>query len=327
MAGELDEYTQFILENFSPESLSLPRNEAEAASMEILHFLATAGRPKLPPEYRQKNETKVKTPSVVLEEQPSTDCAAVQLSRRKRFVRLSLMPGLMPAANIAIRSRLFTTSTGPRIQYNTFTEIASWHKNISISYKGEELRQDDSSVWFQLCKIAAKDPDFKISCTMYQLLKSLRLTDTGKNRKKVREQLDRLSDAKIFIRFDDIEYKGTILPEYAVDGTGKILANLSATISQLLGIYDFTMLKEDVHFSIPKTTQWFHAFLQSQAGPEVVIPWDKIKELSGTQEDNMDNFQRNFRKVAIKHLKEIGIITSAKTSKGNLVVVIDKDKG
>ena len=260
--------------------------------------------------------------------QESKECDAVTRARRSRFVQLSLVPEFVPAANAAIRARLFTVGTGEREKFNEFRPIASWHKDLEVSYKGEELRQDDCSLWIQLCKLAANDPDFQVSCTRYQLLKILKKTDSGKNRKTLREQLDRLFDGKLKIIFGDVEYQGSILPEFAVDGKGRIVANLSMTISRLLGIHDFTMLNMEVRLALPgPMAQWFHAFLKSQAGPEVAIPWEQIKELSGSKEEDIESFKRNFRKAVLKPLKDVGFVMDAKTKRGNLVVEIDKRKG
>lgn len=258
---------------------------------------------------------------------PIQDSEAVTRVKRSRLVQLSLVPELVPAANAAIRSCLFTTGVGQREMFHDYKQIITWHKNLVIRYKGEELRQDDCSLWIQLCKKATLSPQFRVSCSFYQLLKELKLTDTGPNRKKLREQLDRLFEGKLHITFGNIEYKGSILPEFAIDSNGKIVANLSITISKLLGIHDFSMLNWDVRLSLPPTSQWFHGFLKSQSGPEVIISWDKIKGLSGSKEHNMDNFKRNFRKAVIKPLQGVGFILSARTQKGKLHVVIDKSKG
>ncbi|MGD9661512.1 MAG: hypothetical protein AB7U63_09580 [Porticoccaceae bacterium] len=258
---------------------------------------------------------------------PIQDNEAVTRVKRSRLVQLSLVPELVPAANAAIRSCLFTTGVGPREMFNDYTPIITWHKNLIIRYKGEELRQDDCSLWIQLCKKATLNPHFRVSCSFYQLLKELKLTDTGPNRKKLREQLDRLFEGKLHITFGNIEYKGSILPEFAIDGDGKIVANLSLTISKLLGIHDFSMLNWDVRLTLPPTSQWFHGFLKSQSGPDVIISWDQIKGLSGSKEHSMDNFKRNFRKAVIKPLQRVGFILFARTQKGKLHVVIDKSKG
>ena len=189
------------------------------------------------------------------------------------------------------------------------------------------MRQDDCSVWIQLCKLAANDPRFQVKCTIYGLLKSLQKKDTGGNRKILKQQLQRLFQSKLHIKFGKTEYYGSMFPEYAIDSKGFIVANLSKTIAKLLGIHDFTMVNMEVRLSLAYTAQWFHLFLKSQSGPEVIIPWEKIHELCGTAESNRENFIKNFRKLSIKPLMEIGLILSAQTRQGRLIVTIDKEKG
>ena len=183
-------------------------------------------------------------PEEVQQNPPVQDSEAVTRVKRSRLVQLSLVPELVPAANAAIRSCLFTTGVGTRAIFHDYTPIMTWHKNLTIRYKGEELRQDDCSLWIQLCKKAAANPHFRVSCSFYQLLKELKLTDTGPNRKKLREQLDRLFEGRLHITFGNVEYKGSILPEFAIDSTGKIVANLSITISKLLGIHAIRVVIE-----------------------------------------------------------------------------------
>jgi hypothetical protein len=259
----------------------------------------------------------------------SKECDAVAKLKRSRFVQLSLVPEFVPAANAAIRSRLFTTGTGPRYKFDDFTPIATWHKNLEVSYAGEELRQEECSVWIQLCKFAASDPDFRISTTRYKLLKALNKEDSGENRNVLKQQLLRLFKGQLRIVFGEIEYYGSILPDFAIEnkGKGKIVANLNKTISKLLGLYDFTMLNMDVRLSLPPMAQWFHAFVKSQDGPEISIPWVQIHELSGSKESNLENYKKNFRKAVLKPLKEIGFIIEAKSRGGNLLVQFDKRKG
>ena len=257
------------------------------------------------------------------------ECDAVTKLKQKRFVQLSLLPEFVPAANAAIRSRLFTTGTGERYKFNEFTPIASWHKDLEVSYSGEELRQEELSVWIQLCKLAADDHDFRISTTRYKLLKALNKDDSGENRKILKQQLLRLFNGKLHISFGGNEYYGSILPEFAIEnkGKGKIIANLNKTISKLLGIYDFTMLNMDLRLSLSPGGQWFHAFVKSQEGPEVIIPWVKIHLLSGSKETNLESYKKNFRKSVLKPLKETGFIIETKSKGPNLIVRFDKQKG
>jgi len=257
------------------------------------------------------------------------ECNAVAKARRSRFIQLSLVPEFVPAANAAIRSRLFTTGTGQRFKFEDFTPIATWHKNLEVSYLGEELRQEECSLWIQLCKFAATDSDFRISTTRYKILKALNKEDSGENRNVLKQQLLRLFKGQLRIIFGDNEYYGSILPDFAIEnkGKGKIIANLNKTISKLLGIYDFTMINMDVRLSLPPMAQWFHAFVKSQEGPEITVPWEQIYTLSGSKETNLESYKKNFRKAVLKPLKDIGFILSAKSRGGKLQVEFDKRKG
>jgi hypothetical protein len=250
--------------------------------------------------------------------------------RRRELVQLSLIPNFAPAANVAIRSCLFTTRTGKREKNNeAYTEVACWHhKNISVAYKGEELRQDDLSLWIHLCKIAASNGSFRGKSTINDLLKAMKLKDSGQNRKKIKEILSRLHDGSLNIKFEGLRYYGVILPEYVVDEDDNTFHfSLLETISKLLGIHDFSMLNEETRNKLPgATAQWFHAFVNSHEGPVVEIPWQTIHELSGSKAVFNEEFKRTFRKSVIMPLKEIGFIDSVKSVEEKLIVSFNKEK-
>ncbi|MEL7637191.1 MAG: hypothetical protein AAGU03_05495 [Anaerolineaceae bacterium] len=320
----VEEHIQFVLTEFNPEALALPERERYAAYQEVMTWFHQQVSPDFDSNDLSLDDTDIKP-----HESPNenTDAPAVQRAKKTRLMQLSLLSAQAPAANAAIRSRLFTTGTGPRAVYQRFTPIASWHKDLLVEYQGEELRQEECSVWIQLCKLAASNPQFQVQCTIYGLLKSLKRKDTGGNRKVLKEQLLRIFHGKLHIKLDKAEYYGSILPEFSINSKGNIIANLSKTIAKLLGMYDFTMVNMDVRLGLGNMAQWFHVFLKSQAGPEVTIPWEKVHELSGSSEKSMENFMRNFRRLAIKPLMQIGFIQSARTRQGRLVVQIDKEKG
>ena len=254
---------------------------------------------------------------------------AFQRRAKKRLIQLSLVPNLAPAANAAIRTRLFNTGTGQREIFPEYTKMVSWHKSLEVLFKGEELRTEERILWMQLCKLAAQNEKFSVSCSVGSLLKSLKKTDTGKNRKDLNKQLQRLFEGKIRVTLGDIEYFGSIIPEFAIDKKTKLIkANLSETISRLLGIYDFTMINMDVHLELPgDLVKWLHPFLRSHQGPEVYTSWEEIKGLAGSGTQDLETFKHNFRKAAIKPLKAIGFITDVKSKKGQLIFTIDKKKG
>jgi hypothetical protein len=323
----VEEHIEFVLTEFNPEALSLPERERYAAYQEVMTWFHQQVSPDFDSNDLFLDDADIEIRKSPTEKEPTTDTPAVQRAKKTRLMQLSLLPAQAPAANAAIRSRLFTTGTGPRAVYQRFTPIASWHKDLLVEYQGEELRQEECSVWIQLCKLAANNPQFQVQCSIYSLLKSLKKKDTGGNRKILKEQLLRIFHGKLHIKLDKAEYYGSILPEFAINSKGHIVANLSKTIAKLLGMYDFTMVNMDVRLALGNMAQWFHVFLKSQSGPEVTIPWEKIHELSGSGEKNMENFMRNFRRLAIKPLMQIGFIQSARSRQGRLVVQIDKEKG
>lgn len=247
--------------------------------------------------------------------------------KRRRLVQLSLVPNLVPAANVAIRSCMFSTSRGPRKYYEEFTPVATWGDNLKVSIEREELRQDDMSVWIQLCKEAVNNDNFEFDVTMYRLIKRLGLTDAGNNRKEIKARLERLNTTRFQILYNDIEYYGYIVPSFGLDHKNKrVKGSLDPLLSKLLGMMDFTMLDNDVRNSLTPSGQWFHAFVKSHQGPDLFIPWEKVMELSGSNA-KIETFRKEMKKTILKPLTEKGFLITWRTTKKGVFVTFDKSKG
>ena len=99
-------------------------------------------------------------------------------------------------ANEVLRSSLFNARNRnqPR-QYLKNEAIAIIDKSASIIYTGEELRQNDESVWLQLIHMARKVPiGSPVEFTPYEMVQALRVAKSKPNkghRKRLFESLRR----------------------------------------------------------------------------------------------------------------------------------------
>ncbi len=260
----------------------------------------------------------------------------------RRAIQLSLVPELAPIPNAALRTSLFRIARrGTKHLQLDGVELASWHPDLSVTYKGPELRQEDLTMYAFLCKLACvgqagaahpepgEDRDFVARFTARTLLAEMQKTDGSKNYKWLKESLDRLYEASVHAKYEGKGrggwFKGRLVREVAYDkDTRTYEVSLSERIAALFGLVDMTMLDMPIRMALTTdVARWLHAFLASHKGPEIMIPWDKLQALVGS-ETSPEAFRRNFVSRAVKPLIQEGVVASYKNLEEGLLLLFKK---
>ena len=103
--------------------------------------------------------------------------------------------------NPMARSALFTVGnkTEPRMYYKSHKTIQTISGYV-ITYRGEELRQDDEDVFLQLVHLARKHPlGERVEFAAYSLLKELNWSKSSEGYDRLRAMLDRLQGTSLRI--------------------------------------------------------------------------------------------------------------------------------
>lgn len=220
--------------------------------------------------------------------------------------------------NPLIRGGLFTTRVSSKRVALKSEKIASLSNSV-ILYTGEELRQDDLTVWMSIVNLGRGQPlGEPIYFTGYKLIKDMKWRMHMESYKRLRGCIDRLkvTSIKITLKDERSGYAGSLIRDYMFDGVDKsgrdsFVVRLEPTIANLF-LYDNTTLIEwEQRRQIgtkASLTLWLHTFYSSHRDP---IPYAvaKLRELCKSEEKNLSNFRGRLRN-SMETLVGIGLLNS-----------------
>ncbi len=249
-----------------------------------------------------------------------------EANRRQLIPQIDVLQAAFPSwdddrrgvPNPFIRGGLFTTRRASDRETIKSQQIVSL-SNYAIHYSGEELRQDDLSLWVCLLNrsrgIKVGEPIF---FTAYSLIKDLGWRMHSENYDKLRAAIERMKLTSMSISTSNGKsgYTGSLIRDFAFDaiddtGNTKWMVRLEPTITSLFSVDATTLLEWDQRRRIGNKatiTLWLHAFYSSHREP---IPYavGKIHELCRSEEKRLANFRIRLRQ-SLEKLVEIGFLTT-----------------
>lgn len=205
--------------------------------------------------------------------------------------------------NPIVRSGLFTVrNTKQRALLN---ETVASLSTYDVVYKGEELRQDDLSVWMALMTMARKQPiDMPIYFSGYELIKDLGWRMHSESYTRAKACIDRLKFTSLKIATSDLKamYAGSLIRDFAYaeldeKGNAKWMVRLESKVAQMFLNETTTFLEWEQRKEIgPRAslTLWLHAYFSSHRDP-FPITVAKIHELCKSEQLSMANFKIRVR--------------------------------
>lgn len=197
--------------------------------------------------------------------------------------------------------------------------VPSLLSNFKITYTGEELLQEDLSVWMSLVNLASQRKwGDALYITGYQLVKDLGWRMHGDSYDTCKESIARLkaNSVNIEVKSGDAGYSGSLIREYAwtansPDGRVMWMVRFEPRIVELFSKDMVTFVEWQMRKQIGprnKIALWLHAFYMSHTNP---FPYTvgKLHELAQSEERNMHNFKARLFK-ALTLLQEKGFLTS-----------------
>jgi hypothetical protein len=228
------------------------------------------------------------------------------------------------APNEIVRSALFNArNKNQKRQYFKQAEIALIG-NGSIKYTGEELRQDDETVWLQILHLAKEHSlECIIEFSAYSMLKSLGWPTTAFYYKKLEESLNRMSATNLIIESKRLGKACgvSIIRKYEKSDNGNLWRVWIEKEMKLLFEGDFYTLTEwGQRLTLPTgLATWLHAYLASHKEPFPI----KIETiLLGSGLTTKAKYHAKAMVVeSLNELKEAGFLKSWEMS-GDLVAVV-----
>ncbi|WP_300650606.1 plasmid replication initiator TrfA [Hydrogenophaga sp.] len=245
--------------------------------------------------------------------------------------------------NPLIRGGLFGVGTSAKREFLPNMAVASL-SNYEITYTGQDLQQDDLSVWMSLINLARKSPlSDKVRFTGYQLIRDLGWRMHSESYRRAQESIERLKVTGIKIATKDQSegYSGSLIREFAwadadENGNTKWMVRFEPRVSVLFMSDTTTLLEWETRKKIGNravVAQWLHAFYATHRDP-LPLSVQKLHELCRSSAQ-ISTFRRNLRN-ALDKLIEHGFLRSfqivndqvylVRTNKASLSVVNDPNK-
>lgn len=201
--------------------------------------------------------------------------------------------------NPFIRSGLFSVRKSEKREYIDIT-VASL-SNYRIEYRGEELQQDDLTVWLSLINLArAKQMAESIFFTGYSLIKDIGWRMHSESYARAEESIKRLKVTGLTISSPNgsEQYTGSLIREHAFkaiddSGNNRWMVRFEPRISSLFMEDTTTLLEWETRKKIgtrATVALFLHSFYSSHRDP-IPLSIGKLHELSRST-DTVSGFRR-----------------------------------
>jgi hypothetical protein len=224
--------------------------------------------------------------------------------------------------NEILRSALFNARN--RNQRRVFFKnqtIGVIGQSVRIMYTGEELRQNDESVWLQLLHLAKDVPlGTAVEFTPYSMVMALRLANSKPNAGHVNrlfESLSRMQATSLAVHSKRLAHgvSMSMIPkfEWYDDATGTRLhrwrANIAPEVMELFGDRNFTNLEWKQRLALPSgLATWLHGYFGSHKEP-FPLKLSTLQIGCGCATDNARKFKQLVA-AALDELKSVGFLKS-----------------
>lgn len=251
-------------------------------------------------------------------------------------VQLPMWPQELRALpNVFARSALFTVANvrkGARPNLKRHVVVAL--KGISITYTGEELRQDDEDVFLQILHLARmQELGSCVRFTAHSMISDLSWTRNNGSYLRLVDCLDRLNASSVAVTVEGPHgsrenYTGSFIRSFRwrEDSTNAPLRDwevlLEKEIISLFNPESYSRLDWKVRLKLPPLAKWLHTFYHSHQRPfpfKVETLWG----LTGSETKNMRMFRFRLR-AALELLVEHGFLISASIDSRTDTVIVER---
>lgn len=235
--------------------------------------------------------------------------------------------------NALARGAIFSARSPSEPRFLIKGEQLASLSNIQISYRGEDLRQDDSSVFMNLLHIARTQPLGNcVYFTGYSMLVDLRWGVNGPAYDKLKECIDRLSatSVTVIITINGKRHafgKSLVRSfEWRDEVTKTPMAQWRVTLEpEIVNLFSentFTLIEWEERRQIDSRASlalWLHSFFATHEKP-YDYSVAKYYELSGSRVKSMFHFRSGLKK-ALSKLQKIGFLRSYQIDARDMVHV------
>ena len=213
--------------------------------------------------------------------------------------------------NSFIRSALFSAIQSKDRKYLKEAILYS-QQGISIKFTGEQLNQEDLTLWETLAHFAKRHPLGHItSFTAHSLLKAMGLHTGGDEHRRLHSGILRLTACAVEVTHEHKTYFGPLIKSGAKDEiTSHYAVELNRDLIRLYGETQWTAIDWQQRRLLARKplAQALHAYYSSHRYPYPVT-LDFLRKLTGSRNEQMAGFKRLCR-AALEELVRIEFLQS-----------------
>lgn len=223
--------------------------------------------------------------------------------------------------NSFIRSALFSAIQGKDRAYLNEAVLFT-QQGVTIKYTGQQLNQDDLTIWETLVHLAKSQPlGHMCNFTAHNLLQALNLPTGGGQHKQLHSAIIRLTACAVQITHEGKTYFGPLIKSGVKDEvTSHYSIELNRELIRLYGETQWTAIdwQQRVKLRRKPLAQALHAFYSSHRTPfPLKLPY--LQQLTGCRNSQPASFKRQCR-TALDELVKIGFLEDY-TMNGETVTV------
>lgn len=246
---------------------------------------------------------------------------AVAKRQSAEIVQLPLWPEPKRGTpNSFLRSALFSAIQGKDRKFLKEAVLAS-QNGYTIKFTGEQLNQEDLSVWETLVHLSRQHPLGTIcTFTAHSLLKYLGLPTGGHNYQELHSSIVRLT-ACVEIVDKDKTYGGTLIYSFFRDEkTRQYEIKLNPDLIKLYGTTQWTAIDWEQRLRLRRKplAQALHCYFSSHKNP-LPVTFSFLQQITGSRNAQAASFKRQCRK-ALDELVSVGLLDSYILDQDSVIV-------
>jgi TrfA protein len=213
--------------------------------------------------------------------------------------------------NSFLRSALFAAiQSKDRLDLKK-AEIFS-QQGVSVTYTGEQLNQEDMTVWLALVDLMKKDSlGTKCSFNAHSVLKYMELGTGGREYERLENSILRMTACAVVIKTGRHTYGGSLIHDFAIDEHTKFYKlTLNRHLIKLFGDDDWTAIDWEQRKQLKNKPLCLklHEYYSSHEQP-YPVSLEFLSDLTGSRNKQKSDFKRQV-KTALGGLVKIGFLKS-----------------
>jgi TrfA protein len=245
--------------------------------------------------------------------------ANIEISRQREeeyyntgFIQLPLwQEEKRGAPNSFLRSALFAAiQSKDRIDMRKMQLFSQ--QGITITYTGQQLNQEDMTVWLILIDLMKKD-SLGTQCyfSAHSILKHMGLGTGGSAHERLSDCVLRMTACAIVIKTDKYTYGGSLIHDFLIDeDTKRYKITLNRHLIKLFGENDWTAINWEQRKQLRHKPLCLklHDYYSSHEKP-LPVSLEFLSSITGSKNSQKADFKRKVAKT-LEELVEIGFLKS-----------------